>query len=410
MSLGITGLGVMATPSAAHATDAGSTFIPLSPARVLDTRLSGPAVGSNTFRTLNIAGTGGIPSDTSKVTSVVVNLTVVNPTQSSFLTVYAADAGRPPTANVDFATGATMANMVITSVSAATGAIDIYNHFGTVDVLVDVAGYYTPATTDHASTFNILPPTRILDTRSGLGEKGAPTPIGPGATLSLQVDLPSQSDSSAVVLNLASTRSTVGGDMTVYPDDGSPRPSTTDLNFTAGQTIDNLIIVPLLEPSTNINIYNGFGSTDALVDLVGYYSLGPGSTFSPLAPPVGLLDTRHAGPGGADAPLGAGVANQLTVQIAGAAGVPADSPSVTVTAVVLHMTVVNPSQGGFIVVYPDPDQPGGSPPNTSNINFAAGQLISNTVIVAVGADGDIDIENNAGTTDVVANISGYFTA
>src|SRR5947209_7133623 len=75
-------LGVVAGPRA-HAASTGSTYVPLTPTRLLDTRTAGPGgtdapLGVSATRAVTIAGQGGVPSDVSQVTAVVLNLTVVN--------------------------------------------------------------------------------------------------------------------------------------------------------------------------------------------------------------------------------------------------------------------------------------------------------------------------------------------
>ena len=124
---------------------------------------------------------------------------------------------------------------------------------------------------------------------------------------------------------------------------------------------------------------------------------GSGSSIVPVVP-VRILDTRN-GTGGASAPIGADTSHKLTV--AGVAGVPGDA-----TGVLLNVTVVNGTAASFLTVYPD-----GSPrPNTSNLNWTDGAAHPNLVSVALGANGAIDLYNNAGQVDLVVDLDGYFTA
>lgn len=387
-----TGLVIAGAAPAQAAT--GSTYVPLTATRILDTRTSGPALGAGATRTITVTGLAGIPANAAQVTAIVANVTVTGPTSASFLTVYPGGTPRPGPSNLDFAAGETVANMVISQVSS-TGTISIYNHVGTVQVVVDVTGYYTPAVTQGTSTFNPVTPTRILDTRNAIGVPTR-TPIPQQGTLRVQVEglagIP-ENGVSAVVLNVTAVNSTTGGNLTIYPDDGSPRPATSNLNFGPKQTMANLVMVSMPHDATSVLIFNPFGSTDVLVDAAGYYTTGVGATFIPLD--NGLLDTRATG-----RPLVGGTATPQ--QVTGLAGVPADG---TVTAVVLHISVVSPTVSGFLIVYPD----GTARPATSNMNVGAGQLVSNTAIVAVGADGKVDFFYEAGTTDLVVTVQGYFS-
>ena len=114
--------------------------------------------------------------------------------------------------------------------------------------------------------------------------------------------------------------------------------------------------------------------------------------------PTRVLDTRY-GTGAAKAPV---KARSITkVKFAGNGGIPAD-----VTAVVLNVTVTEPTAAGDIIVYGD----GSARPSTSNVNFVKGQTVPNQVIAPVGADGDVDFYNaSTGSTDLIADVAGYFT-
>jgi hypothetical protein len=402
--------GAVGAPRAAADTT-GSAFVAVSPTRLLDTRTAGAGgtdvpLGAGATRMVQVTGIDGVPSDPSDVTAVVLNVTVVNATAGSFLTVYPDGGTRSTTSNLDFAAGQTAANMVITQVSSATGAVDIYNKNGNTDILVDLTGYYTTVTsgTGTLSTFDTVTPTRVLDTRNGTGETGGvAAPLGTDSAIAVTVagngDGVPSSGVTSVVINLTVANPTADSFLTVYPV-GDTRPSTSNLDFSANETIANLVVVPLDGNGTKVDIYNRNGATDVVADVFGYYTTGTGATFTPVTP-TRMLDTRTAGTGGTDEPLQPKAARAL--QITGVDGVPADTSSVT--AVVLHVTVVNPTAASFLTLYAD----GTAQPTTSNLNFVAGQLISNLAVVPLGANGAIDLLNNLGTTDVVVDISGYYS-
>ena len=78
------------------------------------------------------------------------------------------------------------------------------------------------------------------------------------------------------------------------------------------------------------------------------------------------------------------------------------------TAIVLNVTVTNPSAPSYLTVFPDPG-PGTSPPvETSDINYTAGQTVANLVVVGVGYSGLVDLYNVVGSADVVIDVVGYF--
>ncbi len=71
---------------------------------------------------------------------------MTNPTASSFLTVYPADAAKPNSSNLNWtATSSPTPNQVTVGLSAG-GAINVWNYGGNVDVIIDIVGYYQPST------------------------------------------------------------------------------------------------------------------------------------------------------------------------------------------------------------------------------------------------------------------------
>jgi GH25 family lysozyme M1 (1,4-beta-N-acetylmuramidase) len=121
-----------------------SSFVAAGPARVLDTRNGTGGyttpVGAAKTISLQVTGVHGVPS--TGVTAVVLNVTATGPTASSFVTVYADGQARPITSNLDFTAGQTIPNLVVVPVGA-NGKIDFYNSAGRVNLIADLAGYYT---------------------------------------------------------------------------------------------------------------------------------------------------------------------------------------------------------------------------------------------------------------------------
>jgi hypothetical protein len=215
-------------------------------------------MGAGASLTLTVPG---LPAGT---TAVVFNVAVTNPTAASFLTVFPGGTPRPTVgSNLNFVAGQTIPNMVMVPVGAGN-TVTFYNHAGTVDVVADLVGYYAPGT---GGGFTGKTPTRVLDTRVGTG---APTAkVGAGATLTLTVPgLPA--GTTAVAFNVAVTNPTAASFLTVFPG-GTPRPTVgSNLNFVAGQTIPNMVLVPVGAGNT-VTFYNHAGTVDVIADLVGYY-------------------------------------------------------------------------------------------------------------------------------------------
>jgi YVTN family beta-propeller protein len=377
--------------------EGGSSFVPVSPVRLLDTRNGtggyDAPVGPGGTISLQVTGVDGVPS--SGVTAVVLNVTATDPTASSYVTVYPDGQARPTASNLNFTAGETIPNLVTVPVGS-DGEVDFYNNSGGTDLVADLEGYYT--TSVSGSLYVAAGPSRVLDTRNGTGAPQAP--VGPGGTISLQVTgvgaVPA-TGVTAVVLNVTATDPTASSYLTVYPD-GTTQPTASNLNFTAGETIPNLVVVPV-GADGKVDFYNFAGSMNVVADLAGYYTTsGAGASFVPVGP-VRLLDTRN-GTGGYDAPVGQ--AQSIGLPITGVDGLPATG----VTAVVLNVTATSPTTSSYVTVYPD----GTTRPVASNLNFTAGETIPNLVTVPVGADGEIDFYNFAGSTDLVADLAGYFTS
>ncbi len=143
-----------------------------------------------------------------------------------------------------------------------------YNHRIAFVLAGDVQA--VPVAAPPPSTYMPDGPVRIMDTRYGTGV--AKQPVGAGATISLQVTgrggVPS-SGVTAVVMNVTATTPTAASYVTVYPD-GQPRPATSSLDFSTGETIPNLVIVPVVDGK--VDFYNLAGSVQLIADITGYYT------------------------------------------------------------------------------------------------------------------------------------------
>lgn len=232
---------------------------------------------------------------------------------------------------------------------------------------------------------------RILDTRKTSGAV-------PGGG-SVSFDVPGQNGfpygTQAAVLNITATDGTAAGFLTAF-NDGVSAPRTSNVNYGPGQMVSNLAIVEV-GATGRITITNtSAGSVQIIVDASGYFdavgiSDAPGS-YRPLVANR-LLDTRtSSGPvvGGQSVPL----------RFGGTTGVPADA-----SAVVMNLTVTQPTSYGFITAYPT-----GSPkPNVSNQNYVKGQTVPNLAVVPVGPDGTVTIANTSpGSAQIIADVVGYF--
>ncbi len=242
-----------------------------------------------------------------------------------------------------------------------------------------------------------LTPSRVCDTRDGTG--GTRRPIGPGGTLRVQVagrgGVPSTGVFAAAV-NVTSVNATTGGFFSVFPSD-APVTGSSSLNPQPGRSVPNMALVGL-GPDGCIGVYNASGTTDCVVDVMGYVRADPGSGLLPLVPDR-LLDTR-TGNGAPAQRLRAG--RTIDVMVAGRGGVPASGAD----SVVLNVAAVAPSGRGYVSVWPS----GQRRPLVSNLNYERGRNVPNLVVCKLGTDGAVSLYASGGDLDLVADVVGCFTA
>ncbi|MFZ3471846.1 PKD domain-containing protein [Streptomyces sp. 4.24] len=253
------------------------------------------------------------------------------------------------------------------------------------------------AVTLMGSDFTPHAPTRLLDTRSGTG--AAKTKVAARSSVRVKIAQNAQIPQgvTAVALNVTVTNTTEAGHVTVFPGKGSERPDTSNVNYTAGQSVPNLVIVPVGEDGY-VELFNGgWQPIDLIADVTGYFTQSAASGYTSLAP-TRFVDSR-SGLGTAKGQVpGYGT---FSTQINGLGGVPQ-----TATAVALNVTVTNPREAGHLTAFPS----GGAVPSTSNLNFTAGQTVANSVIVPVGPDGKISVRNGSWLgADVIVDVVGYYS-
>ena len=372
---------------------ANSTFVPVTPKRILDSRIGLGApkkqIAAYGSIPLTVTGVDGVP--TSGVTAVDVELTPVNEAQGGNLTAYPYGATRPATSDLNFNKGQVITNLATVPVSQ--GKIELYNGSnGAVDLIADIVGYYTTSAT--GSLYTGVTPTRILSTAGGLGVAKGKV-VGGGAvpvTVTGVGGVPN-SGVTAVALNVTVSDATAGGYLIAYPY-GAARPGVTDLTYPATQSTRSLIVVPVVQGK--IELYNAGGSpVDLSADIEGYYS-ATGSGFQPLGPER-VLDTRSGlGAAGATVPSD-GVA---TLPVSALTNVPGSASSV-----VLNVVVVGAQTAGTLTVTQD----GMALPGLADLAYGPGGALAGQVIVPAG--GTLDFYNGSGgTVQVVADVEGYFTS
>jgi hypothetical protein len=378
----------------------GGTYHALTPQRLLDTRngtgsaTASPLASGQTIN-LQVTGRGGVP--VGGVSAVILNVTITGPSGSGYMIVFPFGAARPLASSLNFVRGQTVANLVEMAVGSG-GKVSLFSSGASTQVIADVEGWVGDATNSFTrdGLFNPVPPTRILDTRTGAGAPLAR--LGPGQTLSLPVagiGAVPVSDVSAVVLNVTITNPTSPSWLTVYPGAAS-RPLASNLNFAAGHTVANRVVVGV-DGSGNINIFNGAGSVDVIADVTGWFttssSLYGGSAFAGFTP-TRIFDSRTPGSGGRLAP-GEDLVFTLTGQ--------------PVSALVLNVTATRPTTAGHLSLWPMLGVGADFVPPTSDLNFARGQTVANMVVLGMVWGPAFNIYNGPGYVDVIVDEDGFYT-
>ena len=231
--------------------------------------------------------------------------------------------------------------------------------------------------------FEPVAPYRLVDSRIGQGT----TRLQAGKVVQIDV---APADVMAVSANFVAAGPDGYGFITAY-NCTAERPEVSTLNFRPGEFVANQAVVPL--KNGKMCLYS-LVSTDVVIDVNGFFHGDADSAFTPETPDR-LLDTRAAG----QRRLVAG--EERVLKVAGANNAaPADA-----TAVSLNVTVEQPSGAGFLKVYPC-----GLPAGTeiSTVNYAAGEIRPNSVVVPVDESGRVCFQSLV-ATDVIVDYTGYFS-
>jgi hypothetical protein len=394
-------------PAPPPAAPPGSTFVTMTPARLLDTRpgfvtVDGLFQGiglrdAGSVTELQVTGRDNVPAD---AVAVALNVTVTETTLSGFVTVYPCGEAPPTASNLNYVPGSTSPNLVVSKVGA-DGKVCLFTS-NPVQLIADLNGYFPSA-----AHYVTMSPARVMDTRTGnptfVTVDGQYQGIGPrdaGVVTELQItgraNVPS--GAAAVALNLTATGGGLSGFVTAYPC-GTPPPTASNLNFVPGSTNPNLVMSKL-SADGKICLFTS-NPIHLVADVNGYFEAA--SNFVTMSP-ARVLESRSGNPtfvtvDGQSQGIGIRDAGAVTeLQITGRVNVPLGA-----TSVALNVTATGATAAGYVTAYPC----GGDPPNASNLNFVIGSTNPNLVIAQIGIGGKVCLFTSA-PTHLVADINGYF--
>jgi hypothetical protein len=173
---------------------------PLVPARVLDTRTGNGApaakVAAGGIVDLQATGRGGVPS--TGVGAVVLNVTAVEATAQSYITVWPTGAAQPDASNLNVVAGDTIPNLVIAKVGTG-GRVSLFNFAGDIHLLADVVGWF-PDGASGSTTMTLKSGTVLAGAGDVVATSGSPD-TGGTVVLAASADVPAVGGHLAVMPN-----------------------------------------------------------------------------------------------------------------------------------------------------------------------------------------------------------------
>lgn len=379
-SLDLTSPGPMRAAAATTPTGTASRFSAVGPLRLADTRqpvCNCTRLDEHTIRVV-VAGRGGIGSD---ITAAALTVTATAGPVAGYVSVYPAGHRVPDTSTLNLPVGTDTSNSTIIPVGDA-GAVDLYASVAT-ELVVDVTGTFTPATTATAGRFVPSVAGRILDTRIT-----RPDGIDPGGSVTIALPAGVSADARAIAVNVTSVGARGPGYLSGYAAGSNP-PETSFANPDGtGAASAASVILPVSAQGVTISSSAG---GHLVVDLVGWFtgdSAGSSSDGLMVAlEPTRLLDTRSSRPR-----LWPAGAREIGLPIA------------TAAALVTNVTVVDADGAGFVTAYPS----GTALPSTSSVNAARRDATAANLAITTASTRGTGYFSSGGT-DLLVDLTGYFT-
>lgn len=376
--------------------------LPVAPARLLDTRsgagvstVDGQALGEGkvaggVVKVLQVAGRGGVPADAGAVN---LNVTAAGAAAVGFVTVFPCDADQPNTSNLNYTSGGAASAAAFAGLSAA-GTVCVFTS-ATSHLIVDVNGFVPSG-----GSVEPLVPARLLDSRAagetidGVSQAEGRVDAGSTTTLTVANRGGVAGNADAVIVNVTAVNPSSNAFLTVFPCD-EDQPAASNLNAAAGAIVNNLVLAKISAEGTTCVFSSA--ETHLLVDVAAFVPDG-GGLLSIV--PARLLETRAGSTtvdGRSQSTSPVGTESTTTLQVAGRGGVADDA-----TGAVLNVAAIRPDDGGFITAYPcDEDRP-----QASNVNFGAGAVVSNAVVVKLDSNGSVCLYSTS-RTDLAVDVVGY---
>jgi hypothetical protein len=390
-----------ASPAHADATGTGGDYVPLTTVeRILDTRngtgISGTApLAERVEKSFPVLGVAGLPTE--NVSAVLVDVTLLNPSESTLFKVWA-DGAPQPVQGVVHSAIKPVSNAAVIPVNDS-GRLRIWNWGGTAHAIIDVQGYFTKVTSSGGpGGFVPVTETRVIDSRSNIGTTGGAIPAGGSRTVTLApAGVPA--GTTTLYATVAALGATVEGYLRFLPGTATTAAGGPDFTYplhssSAGTTLR-------LSGGKLTIVNKGAAAVNVVVDVEGYFS--PTSTLGAGYRPADarLLDTR----GGATR---LAAQSSMNFAVGGAGGLPVRA----IAGALLNIhSQKNTAGANALVAWPTGTAmpPISSNNNPGNTGEAGNTSTASLNIIKPGANGMVTIRNLGATDiDVYIDLEGYF--
>jgi hypothetical protein len=376
----------------AHADAAGKggdyVAVPSSPI-VLDTRSGVGATGERgeaSTTTFTVTG-GAVP--TTGVGSVVMRITLMNPTEATWAVLWPDGQTRPGTTMISAGVGEDISNIAVVKVGPQ-GKVSVYNAAGKTHMVAEVQGYFTSAQGTAGGGFVPVTHTRVVDTRNGTGTTTGTIPSGGSRTVTLTGGV-IPAGAGAAMVNLLVPGAGKAGWLAAGPGTAVNR---TVFNYEAGSTQSGAVLALATDGRVTLR-NNGPDPINLVITAEGYFGKvsNQGAGLRDLT--KRLISTRTAGNG---QPLGANAT--LDVQVGGITGMATQA----VAGAAINI-IVTPEAAGYLKAWPV----GEAEPAVSIMDFKAGVWRDNMLVLKPGTDGKIRIRNGSSKpAHVIVDLQGWF--
>ena len=130
-------------------------FVPITPCRIIDTRVAGGVIAANTTRNFDVtatstyAGQGGSNTDCNGAGSAgsfaaaAINFIAVTPGSGGYITAFPYNATQPTASTLNYTAGSVVANFAVVRLdqSSAADELSVYS-FAQTHLVADIVGYY----------------------------------------------------------------------------------------------------------------------------------------------------------------------------------------------------------------------------------------------------------------------------